>query len=376
LFGPQLHPIPERGGRAASILIAALVGAVVAALVAGSIAIVTDDDPAEVGSGPASPTGAPLSPGSAGGGGRLDIQGILDCAQPSVVSIETGESRSLFGGAGSGFVISNDGLVVTNNHVIEGASEITVRFFDGEEAPAELVGSFPDSDLAMVRVGGSDDRIPARLGSSEALRVGDDVVAIGNALNLGGEPSVTLGIVSGKDRTIEGPGFILDDLIQTDAAINPGNSGGPLLNAACEVVGINTAIIPDAQNIGFAIAVDPIKPRIEDLRAGNGEINPDTAFLGVKTLAVDDPELDPALLDRLGVEADEGALIVEVTPDSGADEGGLVTGDVIVEIDDQAITEPEELGEIIRDHEAGDRLTVTIERRGERRDVEVELGRR
>ena len=186
----------------------------------------------------------------------LNIQKILDIARPSVVTIQTGSPDGLFGGAGSGVIISADGLILTNAHVIEGAgNEITIRYNDGTTSEATLVGASTADDIALLQAAASN-LTPAKLGSSANLLVGDPVVAIGNALNLGGDPSVTSGIVSAKDREISDGSISLDNLIQTDAAINPGNSGGPLVNANGEVVGINTAIIQGAQNIGFSIAID------------------------------------------------------------------------------------------------------------------------
>jgi len=317
---------------------------------------------------------APAGPNNTLAGTALDIHGILVSARPSVVSIETGQDRSPFGGAGSGFILTADGLIVTNNHVIQGADSIRVKFHDGTDAEATLVGSFPDNDVAMVRVPDVTDLVPARLGSSGTLQVGDDVVAIGNALNLGGEPSVTTGIVSGKERSIEVPGVRLDHLIQTDAAINHGNSGGPLFNADGEVVGINTAIAEEAQNIGFAIAIDSVTSLISDLKAGKGEINPDNAFLGVKTLAVDGVE--PALLASLGVTASSGVLVTAVTPESAAADAGLTMGDVIVKIDDTPVTTSELVSDIVRRRKPGERIAVTYERRGITKTVSVTLRRR
>ena len=373
--GPVVHPIPDRGGRLGSAMVGALVGALVAALIAGAIVASSNrgGGTTEVVRSPPTSFGAPLP---AGTGRRLDVPSLLAAAQPSVVSIETGSSSSAFAGAGSGFVLTADGLIVTNAHVVAGADEIRVTFDDGSVETAELVGSFPDNDVAMVRVSGRTDLVPAHLGSSDALRVGDDVVAIGNALNLGGQPSVTLGIVSGKDRSINEPGISLDQLIQTDAAINHGNSGGPLLNARGEVVGINTAIAAEAQNVGFAIAIDSVKSLIDDLKAGKGEINPDNAFLGVRTIAVDDPSISPDLLDRYGVTATNGTLVVEVTPDSAAAKAGLREGDVLVAHEGDDVATNSAVADAIRAHEPGDRISVTYERRGQRRTVTVTLGRR
>jgi S1-C subfamily serine protease len=325
-------------------------------------AIVALDD-GDDGAGTASAT-------STAAGQTLDIQALLDAAEPSVVAIESDAT------AGSGFVLSDDGLIVTNDHVIAGATDLKVVFVDGSTSDAELVGSFPDADVAMIRVQDRTDLVPARLGSSKALEVGDPVVAIGNALGLGVEPSVTLGIVSAKDRSIETEAGLREHLIQTDAAINPGNSGGPLVNARGEVVGINTANIPGAQNIGFALAIDAVKPLIEELRAGRGEINQNTAFLGIESLAVDDPDLLPSLLDTYEVDRDSGAFVLEITPDSAADGAGLQRGDVIVEADGEEIRSSDDVARVIRQHEAGDRIAIAFERRGDPRTIEVTLGRR
>jgi serine protease Do len=354
-----------------SALVGGIVGAVVAALVAGGLVLVTDDD--EPSADPGTATTLTRSPDRDG----LDIQSILQLAQPSVVSIHTGSAVSpLAEGAGTGFVIDEEGLILTNAHVIAGADEISVTFFDGSALGAELVGSFPGEDVAMIRVEGRDDLRAAVLGSSSDLTVGDDVVAIGNALNLGGQPSVTTGIVSALDRSITAPGISLDNLIQTDAAINPGNSGGPLFNSAGEVVGINTAKIPDASNIGFALSIDSVKPLIEDLRNGDGEVNPDQAFFGVAVTPVDSPDLPPELLEEYGITSMDGVIVTAVTPDSGAATAGLQEGDVILEIANQTIDSDAALGEVIRSKQPGDVVTVVYERRGERAEVDVTLTRR
>jgi S1-C subfamily serine protease len=313
--------------------------------------------------------------------GVMDIQAILDKVQESVVTIETSAATAggVFEGAGTGIVLSPDGLVLTNAHVISGSNEINVRLFDGAIHPAGLVGSQPGDDLAVIKIDGVDDLVPAELGSSEVLQVGEPVIAIGNALNLGGRPSVTQGIVSAKDRSIEDAGVAgepisLTNLIQTDAAINPGNSGGPLVDAAGQVVGINTAIIAESQNIGFAIAIDPVKPLIDDLRNGGGEITPDTAFLGVQTVDLDG--VDEAVREQLGIEAEEGAFVAEVTPGSGAADAGIEDGDVILEFDGEPIETSTDVAGLVREREPGAQVELRIERGGEEQTITATLGRR
>ncbi|MCU1354623.1 MAG: protease family protein [Acidimicrobiales bacterium] len=304
----------------------------------------------------------------------LDIRRILDVAQPSVVSIQTGSANSIFGAAGSGVVISKDGLILTNAHVIEGASDISVRFNDGTASAAKVVGRSKAHDIALIKVARAD-LTPARLGSSANLRVGDDVVAIGNALNLGGDPSVTRGIVSAKDRSISDGKTSLDHLIQTDAAINPGNSGGPLVDASGDVVGINTAIIDGAQNVGFSIAIDSVQDLIAQLKAGGGDsAGAATAVLGVSSLDVNSSEVSDATRRQYGVTATAGAFIVQVDPAGAASAAGIEQGDVVVDLDGAAISGAQDLTDAVGARKPGDRVHVTVERKGQRRTFEVTLG--
>jgi putative serine protease PepD len=292
------------------------------------------------------------------------------------VAVETSGSTQdgPFEGAGSGIVLSADGLVLTNAHVIGSVGDITVVLPDGSDHPATLVGSSPDDDLALIQVEDVDDLVPAQLGSSDDLRVGDEVIAIGNALNLGGEPTVTRGIVSAKDRDLTAEGVTLEGLIQTDAAINPGNSGGPLVNAAGQVVGMNTAIVADAQNLGFSIAIDVARPIIENLKAGEGQVTPDQAFLGVSS--ADLPDVPDDVKANFDIDVDEGAFVTEVVPGSAADEAGLEAGDVIVAIDGDEVTESSQVRERILDKEPGDTVEITIIREGEEQAVEATLTQR
>jgi S1-C subfamily serine protease len=363
-------------------VLSAVVGAVVATGVSAAL-LGTDDDSSGDETSTTDSLGDPASTGSLGAPyDSTDIHAILDKVQESVVTITTtGEGFSgLQEGAGTGVILSDDGLILTNAHVIGDLNEIEVKLFDGSEHSASLVGSSPDDDLAVIRIEDAEDLVPAELGESADLTVGDPVIAIGNALNLGGEPTVTQGIVSAQDRSISGPDPLtgrtvqLENLIQTDAAINPGNSGGPLVNADGQVVGINTAIISDSQNIGFAIAIDPVRSLVDDLRSGEGEITPDMAFLGVSTQSVED--LLPELVDQFGITADTGAMVAEVTADSAADEAGFQEGDVVLAADGESIEQSIDLVEFVREHQPDDEVTFTIERQGEEETLNATLGER
>ncbi len=378
-FGSPHDPLPPLPGDQAPpsapparrvsfgwVVAAAVLSALLAAvLTAGAVTMLDDDATVASGSGPNQLAGE-----------RLDIQALLTKAQPSVVAVQTGDSSEpgLYGGAGTGVVIGEEGFVLTNWHVIGGANVVRVTLFDGSEHEADLIGSFPDDDIALVQIRDDVTLTAAELGSSADAKVGDDVVAIGNALNLGGPPSVTEGIVSATDRTIQAPETTMQGLIQTDAAINPGNSGGPLLNAQGQVIGINTAIISDAQNIGFAIPIDSIKPLIEELKLGRGTVTPDSAFLGVITESVD--AIPQADLDEFEVSASSGAFVSSIQPGSAAERGGLQEGDVITGIDGERVTSNTDVGDIIRSRKAGDEITIEYERAGRKETVTVELGTR
>jgi serine protease Do len=370
------EPEPRRRGRGRAVVAALVAGVLLGGVVAASITwgVVSNNDGDQ--------TQVVARPPIATPEGVMDIQAILDNVQNSVVTIEigTGEPGDIFPpAAGTGIVLSEDGQILTNAHVIGGATEeIVVRLPDGSEQTAGLVGSSPADDLAVIQIDGVDDLVPAELGVSDALQVGEPVIAIGNALALGGEPTVTQGIVSALNRTITGPArgqeITLENLIQTDAAINPGNSGGPLVDASGQVVGVNTAIIQDSQNIGFAIAIDPNESLIEDLRGGEGEITPEMAFLGVATTDVADMSDD--VRQQFGITAEEGALIQQITPDSGADEAGLRPGDVILSIDGEPTETSTDVVDAIRARAPGDEIEITIERGGTEESLTATLGRR
>ena len=358
----------QGGGAVRAALIGGLVGAIVAGGVTAAAMTVRDDSPAAVTAAPAS---TPSRNSNAVSGEALDIRALLEKVQPSVVSIHTGTREGE--AAGSGVVLSADGLVLTNAHVVEGATLIEVDFADGQTVEARLIGAAPESDVALVKAEGLEgEAVPAELGSSSDLLVGDDVVAIGNALNLGAEPSVTTGIVSQTGRSISAPdGTVLDDLIQTDAAINPGNSGGPLVNAQGQVVGVNTAILADAQNIGFALEIDSIRTLIDDLQAGR-DAEKERAVLGVSTLDV--ARVDPDVANRFSITATSGAFVQSVNADSSAEVAGFLPGDVIVEVDGRKIRGSEDVGQAVRAKNPGDQLSVVIEREGEQQSITATLG--
>ena len=356
---------PRRAG-----LLGALAGGLVAAIVATGLTVALDDDT------PSSVERPVLTPVTTSEG-TVDIQALLAKVKPSVVTVETSSSTGAgtFGGAGSGIVVSPDGLVLTNAHVIGSVGDITVVLSDGSEHEATLVGASPDDDVALIQVQGLDeDLVAAEFGSSDDLQVGEEVIAIGNALNLGGEPTVTRGIVSAKDRDLNAEGVSLEGLIQTDAAINPGNSGGPLVNVAGQVVGMNTAIVADAQNLGFSIAIDHALPIVDDLKAGEGDVTPDQAFLGVSSTDVS--ELTDDVRANFDIDVDEGAFVTEVVPGSAADEAGIEAGDVIVAIDGDEVNESSQVREHILDKESGDTVELTLVRDGEEQTVEATLGQR
>lgn len=264
-------------------------------------------------------------------------------------------------GLGSGFIISRDGYIVTNHHVISKAEEIEVIMEDGEKYEADIIGSDPKTDLALLKIE-SENPLPAvKFGDSSTLDIGEPVLAIGNPFGLG--HTVTSGIVSAKGRSL-GLGAY-DDFIQIDAAINPGNSGGPLFNYKGEVVGVNTAIIAGGQGIGFAIPVNMAKNIIEQLRQSGKVVR---GWLGVIV-----QQLTPELAQSLGIESDRGALVSDVAPGGPAEEAGLRRGDVIVGINDKKIKDMPELPKTIANYKPGRTVTLTVIREGNTIKVPVKL---
>ena len=255
-------------------------------------------------------------------------------------------------GAGSGIVISPDGHIVTNNHVVEDANKVTVTLSDGRAFDATVVGTDAQTDLAVLKIDVSNLAYLHFLNSSlEQLSVLDPVVAVGNALALPGGPTWTTGVVSNLGRSIqENTGVVLSDIIQTDAAINAGNSGGPLLNTAGQVIGINVAIASNAENIGFAISTDTAIPVVQSLINEGKVIRP---WLGVSATTV-----TPTIQQYYHLSVDAGVLIVSVLSGGPADEAGLTAGDVIVSLDDEDITTAADLTAAITSHQIGDRIEI------------------
>jgi serine protease Do len=309
---------------------------------------------------------------------------VVETVRPAVVSVTTnlfqpdpvggGSGR----GVGTGFVIRSDGIVVTNFHVVERAQRITVitQPPDSQRYTARVIGGDQNADLAVLKIGAKGlDTVP--LGNSGRLELGEQVVALGYALALPGGPTVTSGIVSALGRTIQARDPNCDtcrngvrtytNVVQTDAAINPGNSGGPLVNLAGEVVGINTAGANQAENIGFAIAINAARPVIDEAMA-----NPSApvAYLGVVT-----QDVSPGLALQFGLSVQSGVLVLDVAPGGPAERAGIGQGDVIVGLDGEDVTDSTSLHELILSHRPGDRVAVTlVTQHDERTTVDVTLG--
>jgi serine protease Do len=265
-------------------------------------------------------------------------------------------------GVGSGFIMSEEGYILTNNHVVEEADQIKVRLANGKEYDGKVVGRDPKTDLALVKIEGASDLYPLHLGNSEDLKVGSWVVAIGSPFGL--EQTVTAGIVSAKGRVIgSGP---YDDFIQTDASINPGNSGGPLINMKGEVVGINTAIIASGQGIGFAIPINMAKEIVPQLQEKGHVIR---GWLGVSI-----QEVTPALAKSFHLKEKKGALVAQVVSDSPAEKAGIEQGDVIVEFNGKEVKDSKELPPIVASTPVGETATLKLWRNGKLLDRQVKIG--
>ncbi|MEW5762816.1 MAG: trypsin-like peptidase domain-containing protein [Bacillota bacterium] len=354
---------------------------------AGGMALVRDLAPQPALERPAADA-SPVLPGASPGA----VADIVARCGPAVVKIDTlvatgGESaldpffndpffRDFFGrplvpsqpryrtGLGSGFIISRDGYILTNEHVIDGAREIQVTV-SGYKKPftARVVGADYDLDLAVVKIDAPRDLPYLKLGDSNKTRVGDWVIAIGNPYGL--DHTVTVGVVSAKGRPVQIEDRYYDNLMQTDAAINPGNSGGPLLNLQGEVIGINTAVNAQAQGIGFAIPSSTVQPVLQELISTGKVTHP---WLGVRVR-----DVTPALAQYLGLTEVRGAQIIEVIPDSPAARARLMPGDVILEMAGRIIGDAQDVTNAVRALKVGQRVKVGIFRDGRTFSVSVTL---
>lgn len=265
-------------------------------------------------------------------------------------------------GSGSGFIVSKDGKILTNNHVISDADKITVTLSDGRTFEASVVGKDPTFDLAVLKIDASD--LPVlELGDSDKVKVGEWAVAIGNPLGL--EHSVTVGVISAKNRSINAKNFNFDGFLQTDAAINPGNSGGPLLGLDGKVMGINTAIIPYAQGIGFAIPINMAKQVMDDI-VTYGKVR--RGWLGVYVQPVTED-----FAKAYGLKGTEGALVSDVIPDSPAAKAGLQRGDVIMSVSGKEVKNHQDFVMKVRHHMAGEKVSLDVVRRSEAKKIDVVL---
>ena len=335
----------------------------------------------------AGPGSTPYTVTDTNGGDALasPAQEVATKLGPSVVNIAISGTvdqgpfgQQQYAGEGSGVIYTSDGKIVTNNHVVtdEAGSpvgRIEVTLTTGEKLPATIIGRDPLTDLAVIQVEASKE-LPAAVFNTDLPQVGEYAIAIGSPL--GYENSVTLGIVSGLARSIEGvsgaEGVALTNLIQTDAPISPGNSGGALSNASAEVIGINVAYLPPGQtgavNIGFAIP-SAVATKIVDEIIETGSAT--HAYLGVSTQTV-----TPDLQEQFGLSRSSGVLVAEVTPGSPADDAGIQQGDIIIQIDGQDMTEASDVLLAVRDKKPGDTVTVTVDRNGTTQDITATLEER
>ena len=339
----------------------------------------------------ATATASPIaSTGDNSGSGAANVMNgfntVVQETKPAVVQITNMQAApsaynqpTVPAGVGSGFIFDNQGHILTNNHVVTGAQQLRVSLPDGRSFSANVVGTDPQTDLAVVQISGNN--LPtASIGDSNSLKVGDWTVAIGNALALKGGPTVTAGVVSALGRTVQEPaegnsntaGPFLFNVIQTDAAINPGNSGGPLVNLNGQVIGINTLVAgsagqnQQAQGIGFAISIDTAMPIAQQL-ISNGHVA--HAYIGVSYVP-----LNPAIAAQLNVNQTTGVLVMKVEQGSPAEQAGLQQRDIITEIDGNTLDSDSALSQAIQNKNPGDTVTLTVLRNGSTQEMKLTLG--
>lgn len=346
--------------------------AAAALLLASCTAIRTEPTPTPTPTATATPA---ANSGSSATAALPSIAELVQRVEPAVVSIQVKAREAGFFGtvettaSGSGVIFREDGYILTNNHVVGGATSIKVFLLDGTELDAKIVGTDKNTDLAVIKV--DEKGLPSMpLGDASKLRVGDWVVAIGNALGLPGAPTVTVGVVSALGRTLQtDPDVTLYDLIQTDAAINPGNSGGPLINLSGEVVGINTAVLrgQDAQGIGFAVSAGTVIPVANQLVNNGRVLRP---YLGIGA-----GEVNRAIAAQMDLSVREGVLVVRVESGGPADRAGIRKDDVIVALDGQLT--PSFLAMqrlLLSQFKVGQRINITVARGKDQKQFTLTLG--
>jgi len=354
----------------AAIAATAVIGGAGGAAVVGTTGTRTVTNTTTVTEASASGTTAPVAATSTKG---LTAREVYDRSKGSVVFVTSqisGQSSSPFGNqqsgtaTGTGFVISKDGYIATNAHVVDDASSVKVKIGDGSTISATVIGHDDSTDVALLKVdNGGKDLTPLTLGDSDSVNVGDPTYAIGNPFGL--SRTLTTGVVSALQRQIEAPdGFSINNVIQTDAALNPGNSGGPLFDATGKVIGINSQIETASGSsssgntgIGFAVPINTVKSVIEQLKSTGHASH---AYLGVSTEAADD----------------QGATVASVTSGGAADKGGVKVGDTILSVGGSKVTDFASLGTVVDSHKPGDKVDVVVKRGGDEKTLSVTLGTR
>lgn len=289
------------------------------------------------------------------------IINTVDVVSPSVVSIEIKRAGKFSGGSGSGFIFTPDGFILTNSHVVDKAREITVHLSDGRSMKAVTTGTDLDTDLAVIKID-APELTSVTLGNSNTLKVGQVAIAIGNPH--GFQHTVTSGIVSAVGRSLRSQtGRLMEDVIQTDAALNPGNSGGPLVNTRNEVIGVNTAMIPSAQGLSFAIAVNTARYVASRLMQ-YGKVH--RSFIGIKGQNIDLPK---RLIKQLELQSTRGIMVLEVTPSGPAHNAGVANGDIILKVDGQETDGIDKLLTMLDGDHIGKAVLITVYRKGGLIDV-------